>query len=223
VKSRAAYACREIILGSARVPRSRTFLKTVLAGRQNQSARSEPDWRCVRYADKKIANGFSALQILLFREENWRQSRSLHSHSSFCEEVFSRPEPDWRIPESVYSERGPTKLKSGSSVTLANEADRSNILAPGFRSEGFFGLTFFPPSPLVKNCRRHACLCNDWLVGNRIQLQQRNCSGFAPDFSRRPTVSNSQRTKRAIAACASAFKIYLVRRVFRAHFSCAVT
>jgi hypothetical protein len=32
-------------------------------------------------------------------------------------------------------------------------------------------------------------------VGNRIQLQQRNCSGFTPDFSRRSTVSNSQRTK----------------------------
>jgi len=56
---------------------------------------------------KKIANGFSALQILLFREENSRQSRSLHSHSSFCEEVFSRSEPDWRIPESVYSEADP--------------------------------------------------------------------------------------------------------------------
>jgi hypothetical protein len=25
-------------------------------------------------------------------------------------------------------------------------------------------------------------------VGNRIQLQQRNCSGFTPDFSRRSTV-----------------------------------
>jgi hypothetical protein len=60
-------------------------------------------------------------------------------------------------------------------------------------------------------------------VGNRIQLQQRNCSGFTPDFSRRSTVSNSQRTKQAIAACASALKIYLVRRVFCAHFSCAIT
>jgi hypothetical protein len=29
------------------------------------------------------------------------------------------------------------KLESGSSVTLANEADRSNILAPGFQSETF--------------------------------------------------------------------------------------
>jgi len=170
---------------------------------------------------KKIANGFSALQILLFREENSRQSRSLHSHSSFCEEVFSRSEPDWRIPESVYSERGAKKLKSGLSVTLANEADRFEYSGSWLAARRFFGLTFFPPSPLVKNRRRHACLHNDWLVGNRIQLQQRNCSGFTPDFSRRSTVSNSQRTKRAIAACASPFKIYLVRRVFHARFSCA--
>src|SRR6476620_976611 len=170
---------------------------------------------------KKLANGFSALQILLFREENSRQSRSLHSHSSFCEEVFSRPEPDWPIPESVYGERGPKNLKSGFSVTLANEADRFEYSGSWLTARRFFGLTFFPPSPLVKNRRRHACLYNDWLVGNRIQLQQRNCSGFTPDFSRRSTVSNSQRTKRAIAACASAFKIYLVRRVCRAHVSCA--
>src|SRR5204863_7552311 len=123
--------------------------------------RRKSRWRETR--SKKIANGFFALQILLFREENSRQSRSLHSHSSFCAEVFSRSEPDWRIPESVYSERGPTKLKSGSSVTLANEADRSNILAPGFRSEGLRP-TFFPPSQLVKHCRPHASLHTDLLV-----------------------------------------------------------
>src|SRR6059058_5509778 len=113
------------------------------------------------------------------------------------------------------------KLKSGFSVTLANEADRFEYSGSWLAARRSFGLIFFPPSPLVVNCRRHACLYNDWLVGNRIQLQQRNCSGFTPDFSRRSTVSNSQRTVRAIAACASAFKIYLVRRVFRAHFSCA--
>jgi hypothetical protein len=72
------------------------------------------------------------------------------------------------------------KLESGSSVTLANEADRSNILAPGFQSETF-RTPFFPPSPIA--------VAIDWLVGNRIQLQQRNCSGFTPDFSRRSTVS----------------------------------
>src|SRR5205085_11123062 len=83
----------------------------------------------------------------------------------------------------------------------------------------FFGLTFFLPSPLVKNCRRHACLYNDWLVGNSIQLQQRNCSGFTPDFSLRSTDSNSQRPKRAIAAGSYAIKIYIIRRDFLARIA----
>ena len=34
---------------SDRVGRSRTFLKTVLAGRHHQHARPEPDWHCVHY------------------------------------------------------------------------------------------------------------------------------------------------------------------------------
>src|ERR1041384_5931468 len=53
-------------------------------------------------------------------------------------------------------------------------------------------------------------------MGGRIQLQQRNCSRFPRDFSRRSTDqprnlsgSNSQRTGRQVAACASALKIYL--------------
>ena len=106
---------------------------------------------------KKITNVFSALQILLFREENSRQSRSLYSHSSFCEEVFSRSEPDWRIPESVYSERGPKTLKSGFSVTLANEADRFEYSGSWLAARRSFGLTFFPPSPLFGT--RTFCLC----------------------------------------------------------------
>jgi hypothetical protein len=117
--------------------------------------RSKSTWRETR--PKKIANGFSALQILLFREENSRQSRSLHSHSSFCEEVFSRSEPDWRIPESVYSERGPKKLKSGFSGTLANEADRFEYSGSWLAARRSFGLTFFPPSPLFGT--RAFCLC----------------------------------------------------------------
>src|SRR5438874_11477791 len=95
---------------------------------------------------------------------------------------------------------------------LANEADRSNILAPGLRSETFrthlfpaftAGLPWY--SLWRQPCRLHRAepqatrlplqgLSNDWLVGNRIQLQQRNCPGFTPDFSRRSTDSNSQRT-----------------------------
>jgi len=59
------------------------------------------------------------------------------------------------------------------------------------------GPTFLPPSPSSVAAalsaaqpqfrRQNSCHYNDWLLGNRIQLQQRNCSGFAPDFSRRST------------------------------------
>src|SRR5262249_12911657 len=44
---------------------------------------------------------------------------------------------------------------------------------------------FFPPSP---------SLWQRLALGSRIQLQQRNCSRFARDFSRRSTFSSSQRT-----------------------------
>src|SRR5712692_5275986 len=36
-------------------------------------------------------------------------------------------------------------------------------------------------------------------LGSRIQLQQRNCSRFARDFSRRSTFSSSQRTRSTIS------------------------
>src|SRR5205823_14931011 len=75
----------------------------------------------------------------------------------FCEEVFSRSEPDWRIPESVYSERGPKKLKSRFSVTLANEADRFEYSGSWLAARRSFGLTFFPPSPLFGTPA--FCLC----------------------------------------------------------------
>src|SRR4029077_6394130 len=86
---------------------------------------------------KKIANGFFALQILLFREENSRQSRSLHSHSSFCEEVFSRSEPDWRIPESFTANGEPRSKNLGSAPRWRMRRTGSNILASGLRPEGF--------------------------------------------------------------------------------------
>src|SRR6184192_4091645 len=69
-------------------------------------------------------------------------------------------------------------LQIGPSVTLANEVERSNILAPG----------------LTKPLLRHHLLpaftdrsCDRLAVGSRIQLQQRNCSRFTRDFSRRST------------------------------------
>jgi hypothetical protein len=74
------------------------------------------------------------------------EGASPSSHSSFCEEVFSRSEPDWRIPESVYSETANPNRSNLNPASLANEVERSNILAPGFRSR-LRGITFFPPSP----------------------------------------------------------------------------
>jgi hypothetical protein len=46
--------------------------------------------------------------------------------------------------------------------------------------------TSFPPSPPKT--------FGDWLMGSCIQLQQRNCSRFPRDFSRRSTFPSSQRT-----------------------------
>src|SRR5437763_12144019 len=137
------------------------------------SRRHRQHARRARYPEtrsNKMANVFSALQILLFREENSRQSRSLHSHSSFCEEVFSRSEPDGRIPESVYSERGPKKLKSGFKVTLANEADRFECSGSWLAARRSFGLTFFPPSPLFGT--RAFCLCAQADIMSAFLLQR---------------------------------------------------
>jgi ADP-L-glycero-D-manno-heptose 6-epimerase len=115
------------------------------------------------------------------------------SHSSFCEEVFSRGVVEGRRSQTAATRRS------------TNEVERTNILASGLRR-----LT----SRRTPSSRLHPrTFSGIGPKGSRIQLQQRNCSGFTPDFSRRSTVSNSQRTKSAIAACASALKIYLVRRV----------
>ena len=89
----------------------------------------------------------------------WRGA-SPSSHSSFCEEVFSR-----------------AHLRTRMSWT----GRIFWLLA--FGSEK---LTFFPPSPPKS--------FGDWPLGSRIQLQQRNCSRIARDFSRRSTFSSSQRT-----------------------------
>ena len=112
-------------------------------------------WRETR--PKKIANGFFALQILLFREENSRQSRSLHSHSSFLRRSFFAVRAGRADSESGYSECGPQKVRSGFSVTLANEADRFEYSGSWLAVRVFFGLTFFPPSPLFGT--RAFCLC----------------------------------------------------------------
>ena len=75
----------------------------------------------------------------------------------FLRRSFFAVRADWRIPESVYSERGPKTLKSGFSVTLANEADRFEYSGSWLAARRSFGLTFFPPSPLFGT--RAFCLC----------------------------------------------------------------
>lgn len=46
-------------------------------------------------------------------------------------------------------------------------------------------------------------------MGSRIQLQQRNCSRFTRDFSRRSTVQTRKELFKEVAACASTLKNYL--------------
>jgi hypothetical protein len=66
-------------------------------------------------------------------------------------------------------------------------------------------------------CRTHLLpaftaprLQDDWPMGSRTQLQQRNCSRFARDFLRRSTNQTRKELAREVAACASSFKIYLI-------------
>src|SRR5207248_1191818 len=145
------------------------------------------------------------------------EAASPSSHSSFCEEVFSRV-----VAAAVcrgvsgHGDRAPW-------LRHTNEANRSNILAPGFRSGKLPDLPFSRLHRLLwrQPYRLHnrsfaggtACSYNDWLLGNCIQLQQRNCSGFAPDFSRRSTDQARKELPRAIPACAKPLKIYLFSRV----------
>jgi len=74
---------------------------------------------------------------------------------------------------------------------------RLNILAPG----------------LTKPLLRHHLLpaftdrhCDRLALGSRIQLQQRNCSRFSRDFSRRSTFSSSQRTESRSSGLRSALQ-----------------
>src|SRR4029453_17938894 len=64
-------------------------------------------------------------------------------------------------------------------------------------------LAFSPPSPPAHNLRT-----NDWLMGSRIQLQQRNCSRFTRDFSRRSTVQTRKELPPEVAAFFSFLKHY---------------
>ncbi len=123
------------------------------------------------------------------------------SHSSFCEEVLSCR--TLLEPESVTPAAGITDP----SYSGTNEVERANILAPGLRRISNFKIEI---SNLHPSSRLHRRLApDDWLVGSRIQLQQRNCSRFTRDFSRRSTNQTRKELSPEVAACASALNIYL--------------
>src|SRR2546430_10549119 len=108
----------------------------------------------------------------------------------FAKKFFRGPSRTGTYQRFGFAAQTRTQISlAGSSVTLANEVERSNILAPGlwFRIRG----TPLLPAFTVASWQRLA-------LGSRIQLQQRNCSRFARDFSRRSTFSSSQRTRSRI-------------------------
>src|SRR5713101_4302683 len=72
-----------------------------------------------------------------------------------------------------------------------NEVERSNILAPGLPS-GTRRTHLLPA--FTPECFRGLAL------GSRIQLQQRNCSRFARDFSRRSTFQARKEPLSGLAA-----------------------
>jgi hypothetical protein len=168
----------------------------------------EPEWRSqgTRVCSlrlKKIPNNPVSLQSSVFERRSKTVRRDSHS-SLFCEEVFrarTRAHGMRRIGRIFW------------------------LLACG---PNLFGLTFFPPSPLV--CFRDGCIpriAGDTPASTTIGLWEivsSYSSATAPASHRisraDPLDLNSQRTSRAIPACASALKIYLVRRVFHARFSC---
>ena len=69
------------------------------------------------------------------------------------------------------------------------------LLAYGVRTDRYAHLL---PAFTARSSR------DDWLMGSRIQLQQRNCSRFSRDFSRRSTDQTRKELLPEVAACASA-------------------
>ena len=121
-------------------------------------------------------------------------------------------------------------------LTRANEVERANILAPGLRPRKLSRHTFFPPSPpnafgdwplgsriqlQQRNCSRFT---RDFLHRSTDQTRKEltsdggTRSACHAEASRRRVVSNhskaltAQRPPFQVAACASAFKIYLINR-----------
>ena len=75
----------------------------------------------------------------------------------FAKKFFRGPSRTGGFRNRFTANTDPKKLKPGFSVTLANEADRFEYSGSWLAARRFFGLTFFPPSPLFGT--RAFCLC----------------------------------------------------------------
>jgi hypothetical protein len=155
------------------------------------------------------------------------------SHSSFCEEVFPRSEPDWHLPEPVAAIGEP---KTGSSVTLANEVDRTNILAPGLWSgtrrtpllPAFTGESGIGILPMIHGLEGHATTSpiGSWeVVSSYSSATAPDSHGIScADPRLEPTDRLFKLTKNylalqdsvlgwLIAACTPSLKTYLIQRL----------
>jgi hypothetical protein len=146
------------------------------------------------------------------------EAASPSSHSSFCEEVFSRDLKECRLPSRHAVNR---RLPKPSLLAtprmrwtgqifwlLAYDACAAPHLLPAF-TDSHWNIVILPVCPAdilsaASSAGFKPAGRTDLEVyvpgvtigpmGSRIQLQQRNCSRFARDFLRRSTFSSSQRT-----------------------------
>ncbi len=87
---------------------------------------------------------------------------------------------EFRTPHSSFLRRRFVEPSAHAAARM--RAIRANVLTPGLRGPRPFLLPAF------------TAIDDDWLLGSRIQLQQRNCSRFSRDSSHRLAVIYSQRT-----------------------------
>jgi len=130
------------------------------------------------------------------------KSASPSSHSSFAKKFFRSPSRTGGFRNRFAAITEPKSFKTGSSVTLANEVERSNILAPG--------LPFRHP-PDAPSSRLHPRMFSG-LPWESYPVQQRNCSRFARDSFAPITFSSSQRTGSRITPLPCELKTNLVSR-----------
>ena len=105
-----------------------------------------------------------------------QQAGSSSSHSSFCEEVFSR-------------------VAAVAGVVDPGRGQRPRLQRMRWTAQIFWLLALFRSLSESPSSRLHPRKSRGLAhLGSRIQLQQRNCSRFSRDFLRRSTFPSSQRT-----------------------------